>query len=133
MSIPCAGHTGAVQKVKVLNKKGIANHLVPESCGDGDNPTLEALTGGDVGRVRSREIHVKLWGADLETDWGAESLEYERRPRSTARNRERRGDPARSETPRMRPSTAYGNRENPRLTEADGASARIGDPNRGSR
>jgi hypothetical protein len=118
--------------VKVLNKKGIANHLVPESCGCGGNSVLEALTGGDVGRVLSREMYVKLRGANLETGWGAESLEYERRPRSTARYRECRRDLARSETPCMRPSTAYGNREIPRLTEADGASVRKGDPIRGS-
>ena len=60
MRSPCAGHTGAVQKVKVLNKKGVANHLVPESCGRGGNPVIEALTGGDVGRVLSREIHALL-------------------------------------------------------------------------
>jgi hypothetical protein len=122
-----------VSKVKVLNKQGIAIHLVPESCGVGSNPILEALTGGDVGRVLSREIHVKLRGTDPEMGWGAEPLEDGRRPRSTARYRECRRDPARSETPRMRPSTAYGNREIPRLTEADGVSARIGDPIRGSR
>ena len=133
MDAPCAGHTGAVQKGKVLNKKGVANHLVPESCGRGGNPVIEALTGGDVGRVLSREIHVKLRGADLERGRGAETLENDRRPHSRARYRERLRDPARSETPRMRSSTAYGNREIPRLTKADGASARIGNPIRGSR
>jgi hypothetical protein len=83
------------------------------------------LTGGGAGPVKSRERHEPLLGA--------EPVEDERRQHPTERKRELRGDPARSETRRMRPSTSYGNREVLRLAQADGAGARKGNPIRGYR
>ena len=63
----------------------------------------------------------------------AETLENERRPHPMLRYRERRRTPARSETRCMRPSTLFGNREIPRLTQTDGGWVRKGNPIRGYR
>jgi hypothetical protein len=111
--------------VKVIYVKGLANHDSPESCALAGNREGEALIGGGVGPVMSREMHEPLPGA--------ETLEDERRPYPTARYRECRQDPARSETRCMRPSTSCGNREIPRLAQEVGARVRKGNPSRGYR
>ncbi len=64
---------------------------------------------------------------------GAETVEDERRQHPAERYREFRRDPVRSETRGMRPSTSCGNREIPRLAQADGAWVRKGNPTRGDR
>src|SRR5204863_8549144 len=92
--------------------EGIASHAGPESCGRAREGAREALTGG-TGRVLSREIHDPLRGAD--------AVETSGRRHRRHRQREAPTDPARSETPSTRPSTASGNREIPRLTVAEGA------------
>jgi hypothetical protein len=115
---PCAGQTGKVLDVKVINVEGLANHDSSESCAVAGNCRGEALTGGGVGPVLSRERHEPLPGA--------ETLEVERRQHLAARNRECRWGPARSEARSMRPSTLCGNRESPRLAWADGARVRKG-------
>jgi len=105
--------------MKVLDVEGLANHSSPESCASPlGNHGREALTGGDVGPVMSRERHVKLPGA--------ETLENERRQHPTTRYRECRRGPARSETRCMRPSTLRGSREVPRLAQTDGVWVRKG-------
>lgn len=123
MGPPCAGQTGKVLDVKVIDVEGLASRNSPESCGKAGDRLIEALTGGDVGPVLSREIHVNLSGA--------ETLEIERRQHPVARYRECHWDPARSETRRMRPSTLYGNRESPRLAPTDGVWVRKGNPSNG--
>ena len=42
--------------MKVSNRKGIANHLVPESCLDDPQGRREALTGESAGVLMSSEI-----------------------------------------------------------------------------
>jgi RNA-directed DNA polymerase len=95
-----------------------ASQVGPESCGGGREAVVEALTGERAGRVLSREKHVPLRGAD--------AVEVGGRPYPTCRHREARWDPARSETPRMHGSTAFGNREIPRSPAATSATGRIG-------
>ena len=51
----CAGRTGTVSNVKVVNEQGVANQVGPESCAGGGNSVGEALIGGGIGRVLSRE------------------------------------------------------------------------------
>jgi hypothetical protein len=105
--------------MKVLDVEGVATHNGPESCvTSAGNCEHEALTGGGVGPVLSREIHEPLPGA--------ETLESVRRQHPMARNRECQRDPARSETRCMRPSTSCGSREIPRLAWDDGAQVRKG-------
>jgi hypothetical protein len=113
---------GEVLDVKVICVEGIANHDSPKSCAVAGDRLGEALTGGGVGPVLSREIN------ELS---GAETLEDERRQHLVARYRECRRDPARSKIRCMRPSTSCGNREIPRLARADGAWVRKGNPRDG--
>ena len=98
--------------------EGVASHAGPESCTDAREGAREALTGGGAGRVLSREIHDPLRGAD--------AVETSGRPHRRRRQGEALTDPARSETLRTYPSTAYGNREIPRSSVAEGAADRIG-------
>jgi hypothetical protein len=98
--------------------EGAATHTGPESCGGVREGTGEALTGGGTGRVWSREIH--------EPHRGADAVEERGRPHRLRRDREAEPDPARSETPGMRPITSHGNREIPRSSVAEGATDRIG-------
>ena|SRR5438128_11459172 len=98
--------------------EGVATHTGPESCVGAREGAGEALTGGGAGRVLSREMHEPLRGAD--------AVEASGRPHRTRRQREAQPDPARSETPGMRPITSHGNRELPRSSAAEGAADRIG-------
>lgn len=104
--------------MKVLDVEGITTHDGPESCGHARKGRTEALTGVRVGRVLSRESHVKLLGAD--------PVEERGRQYPLDRYREGRRDPARSETPCMRARTSCGNREVPRLARMDGVQVRKG-------
>jgi hypothetical protein len=122
---PCAGYTGKVLDVKVISVEGLAIHDSPESCTSVGNHLGEALTGGGVGPVSSRERYEPLLGA--------EAVETVRRQNPVARNRERHGDPARSKTRGMRSNTLCGNREVPRLTQADDDWVRKRKPKRGDR
>jgi hypothetical protein len=49
--------------MRVPHKKGVANHLDPESCGGRRKATAEALTGVRTGQVSSRERCI-VSGAD---------------------------------------------------------------------
>ena len=98
--------------------KGVATHTGPESCAVAREGEGEALTGGRAGQVLSREIHDPLRGAD--------AVEVGGRPHPTGRHRKARRNPARSETPCMHRSTAFGNREIRRSAVATRAAARIG-------
>src|SRR5262245_22815401 len=104
--------------MKVSPGDGIASHAGPELCAGAREGVREALTGGGTGRVLSREIHDSLRGAD--------AVEISGRRHRRCRYREALTDPARSETPRTCPNTAYGNRESPRSSAAEGAPDRIG-------
>ena len=48
---------GEVSKVKVLYVEGLANHDGSESWRSAGDRAVQALTGGDAGRVLSRERH----------------------------------------------------------------------------
>lgn len=113
----CAGHTGGVLDVKVINVEGLATHNSPESCAAAREGGGEALTGVHAGRVLSRE-RTKLPGADAVKVGG--------RPHPRRRYREALRDPARSETPCMHERTSRGNREIPSPPAADGAAGRVG-------
>ena|SRR2546425_7661837 len=82
--------------------EGLATHAGPESCGTAREGSAEALTGVRAGRVLSRE-RILLRGADAVGESG--------RPHGLSRYRERRSDPARSETPSTFGNTSHGNRE----------------------
>jgi RNA-directed DNA polymerase len=103
--------------MQVRNVEGVATHNGPESCGGAGNCAGEALTGERAGRVLSREIE-QLQGAD--------AVELSGRPYPQDRQREVLGNPARSETPSMRGSTATGNREIPWSPAAMSAAGRVG-------
>src|SRR6058998_3294369 len=104
--------------MEVSSGEGLASHAGPWSCGGVRKDDREALTGGGTGRVLSREIHDSLRGAD--------AVETSGRRHRRCRYREALTDPALSETLRTYPSTAYGNREIPRSSVAEGAADRIG-------
>ena len=92
--------------------EGLASYGGPESCVHIREGVCEALTGVRAGRVSSREIHDpcrEVWAIR-----GAEVVETHRRPHRACRIGEAGTDPAQSETPRMRASTLFGNREIPR-------------------
>ena len=111
--------------MKVICVEGVANHDSPESCVVAGDRKGEALTGGGVGPVWSRESHEPLQEA--------ETVENERRPRLTQRYREVRRAPARSETRCMHPITSCGSREIPRRARPDGGRVRQGNLLRGYR
>jgi hypothetical protein len=104
--------------MRVSHGEGVATHTDPESCAKVREDRSEALTGERAGRVLSREIRLSLRGADAVQAGG--------RPHSMRRQCETRRDPARSKTPSTPRSIPHGNREIPRLSEAEGASDRIG-------
>jgi len=52
----CAGETGEMLRMKEPHDEGLASHIVSESCAAARKGDGEALTGGRVGRVLSREI-----------------------------------------------------------------------------
>ena len=97
--------------------EGLATHTDPESCGAACEGGVEALTGARAGRVFSRES---------ESLRGADAVRRSGRLHSARRYRETRRNPARSETPCMRGSTAFGNREISRSPVAWSAAGRIG-------
>jgi hypothetical protein len=83
-------------------KKGVANHLGPESCADGREAVGEALTGGHAGQPLSSEIT---------TSACRPSPDQGKATRGTALPRERLPDAAESETLSMRGSSMRENRE----------------------
>lgn len=104
--------------VRVQDSEGVANHAGPESCAGRRKAAGEALTGGRVGRVLSRERKSKTSGCPGRVS--------SRRQHPRRRHREALRNPARSETPCMHGGTLLGNREVPRLLVAEGATGRIG-------
>ena len=97
--------------MEVSYVEGIASYGGPESCVHIREGVGEALTGGRAGRVLSCVIHAldrEVWDVR-----GAEVVETHRRPHRACRIGEAGTDPAQSETPRMRASTLFGNREVP--------------------
>lgn len=98
--------------MKVSYVEGIASYGGPESCVHIREGVGEALKGGRAGRVLSCVIHAP--GRKVRDDRGAEVVETHRRPHRACRIGEAGMDPAQSQTPRMRASTLFGNREIPR-------------------
>jgi hypothetical protein len=95
--------------MEVSYVEGLASYGGPESCVRIREGGMEALTGGRAGRVLSCVIHAlgrKAWD-----DRGAEVVESHRRPHRVCRIGEPGTDSAQSQTPRMRASTLFGNRE----------------------
>lgn len=103
--------------MKVSYNEDLANHIDSESCVVVGNCGGEALTGGDAGRVLSREKLKPVRGADVVDGSG--------RQHRVDRYREIDEDPARSETLCMHPSTLRGSREIPRSI-GSGIPIRIG-------
>ena len=99
--------------------EGAAIHTGPESCGGVCEGIVEALTGGCVGQVLSRE---KLGLQD------ADGVNESGRQHSRLRYRKRWTDPARSETLGMHRSLSHGNREIPQPTPENGAGVRAENP-----
>jgi RNA-directed DNA polymerase len=97
--------------------EGLATHADPESCGAACEGGVEALTGARAGRVFSRE-RKSLRGADAVRRSG--------RLHPAPRYRERRRDPARSETPCTHGRTSHENREVPWSSAAMDAADRVG-------
>jgi hypothetical protein len=98
--------------MEVSYVEGLASYGGPESCVHIREGVGEALTGGRAGRVLSCVIHAlgrKAWDVR-----GAEVVESHRRPHRACRIGEAGTDPAQSQTPCMRASTLFGNREVPR-------------------
>jgi hypothetical protein len=83
--------------------KGLANHDGPESCVASGNRRGEALTGGGVGWVLSREKGLTVRDADLLEDKGKQQ--------PTLRFGKERWYPARSETPSRHGNNLRENRE----------------------
>jgi len=110
--------------MKVSYVEGIANHNGPESCGAAREGGVEALTGGRIGRVLSREMDALLRKQQVLRD--ADALEVVGRQYRMHRHRKVHSDPARSETPCMYASTLCGNREIPRPSAGEGTADRIG-------
>ncbi len=117
-SLLCAGKTGEMVWMKEPYREGLANHSDPESCVIVRKGGGEALTGAGAGWVWSRENVVSLQGAD--------ALAVRGRPHRLPRQRERRSDPARSETLGTHRTVLHGNREIPRLSAPEGRAGRIG-------
>jgi hypothetical protein len=116
-SVRAPAQTGKVLRMKVSYNEDLANHIDSESCVVVGNCGGEALTGGDTGRVLSREKLKPIWGVDAVDGSGRQHF--------IDRYREIDEDPARSKTLCMYPSTLCGSREIPRLT-GSGISVRIG-------
>ena len=97
--------------------KGLATHTDPESCGAACEGGVEALTGARAGRVFSRES---------ESLRGADAVRRSGRLHLVSRYRERRQDPARSETPCTYGDTSHENREIPWSPAVADAAGRVG-------
>jgi RNA-directed DNA polymerase len=97
--------------------EGVATHTDPESCGAVCKDGVEALTGARAGQVFSRES---------ESLRGADAVRRSGRPHPAHRYRERRRDPARSETLCTYGNTSHENREILGSPAADGAAGRVG-------
>jgi hypothetical protein len=97
--------------------EGLATHTDPESCGAVCKGRVEALTGARAGQVFSRESPFLR---------GADAVRRSGRPHSAHRYRERRRDPARSETLCTHGNTSHENREILCLPATDGAAGRAG-------
>jgi len=116
-AVRAPAQTGEMLRMKVSYIEDLANHNDSESCVVVGNCEDEALTGGDTGRVLSRENMKPVRGADAVDGSG--------RPHLIDRYREINEDPARSKTPSMYPSISRGSREVQRSI-GSGNSIRIG-------
>jgi len=91
--------------------EGLASHGDPESCAGARESAGEALTGAHTGGVLSRETKQIL---------GADDVVLIGRQHTRARNGERTGDPARSETSSTCGNSMRENREIPCSTRDSG-------------
>ena len=97
--------------------EGLATHTGPESCGAVRKGGDEALTGVRAGQVYSRESPFLR---------GADAVESGGRHHSAHRYREKRRDPARSETLCTYGNTSFENREILCPPAVDGDAGRVG-------
>ena len=95
-------------------KKGVANHLGPESCADGRKVMGEALTGEDAGQPSSSEI----------TTSACRPCPDKGKATPDVPKREERTDAAESETLSMRGHSMCENRETPEAPVAGGGAGR---------
>ena len=95
-----------------------SDHIGPESCAFVRKDGGEALAGERAGQPLSRESRESLPGADVVERCG--------RQHRLPRQRERRADPARSQTLRMHGSILHGNREIPPSSGSSRGPGRIG-------
>ena len=102
--------------MRVSYGEGLASYGGPESCVHIRKGVGEALTGGRAGRVLSCVIHAP--GREVRDVRGAEVVETHRRPHRACRIGEAGTDSAQSQTPRMRASTLFGNRDIPQPAAA---------------
>src|SRR5215208_4866490 len=103
--------------MKESHGERLATPTGPESCGAPRKGGVEALTGARAGQVFSRE-KAFLRGADAVRRSG--------RPHPTHRYRERRRDPARSETLCTYGNTSHENREILCSPAVGGTAGRVG-------
>jgi hypothetical protein len=108
---------GRESRMKEPHKKGIANHLDPESCADVGNHVGEALTGAHAGQPLSSEI----------TSPGVPTLygEGEGHLRDDVTCEPSR-NATESETLGMRGNSLHGNRETPKASVTSNASSANG-------
>jgi hypothetical protein len=104
--------------MKASYVEGLANHNGPESCGAAREGGVEALTGGRIGRVLSREINALSRERQVLRD--ADAVE-----KAGRQHRKVCSDLARSKTPCMYASTLCGNREIPRLSAGTRTADRV--------
>jgi RNA-directed DNA polymerase len=94
--------------VQVSRSEGLANHTVPESCGDTREGVGEALTGVRIGWVLSRENNTP----------GTPTLCIERKATWTGASSRAPGRPGAVADPSMCVCSVPGNREISRLARA---------------
>jgi len=99
-------------------KKGVANHLDPESCAETGNRLGEALTGAHAGQPSSSEI----------TTPGVPTLLTEREGhiRDDDNTRQSPRNATESQTLGMRGNSLHGNRETPKASATSNASSANG-------
>lgn len=112
--------------MKVPYDEGVATHIDPESCAVTGDRGGEALTGGHVGQVLSREMNAPSRKRRVLRD--ADAVVMVGRQHWLGRYRKAQRDPARSETLCMHGCTSHGNREIPPLSVEEGTTGRIGNP-----
>ena len=123
----CAGKAGEVQRMRESYDQDPASQVGPESCGDGREAVVEALTGERAGRVSNREtVNVR----------GADACLGVRKATSLVSTSQETGGPREVEDPEARlralrcthRSISHGSREISRLANGESPAARVVNP-----